>query len=106
MAERALHSKADRHSHEEDEMGVYMVDRSVPGLDGEALEGAQRAAIETTERFRGEGKAVRYIRSTFVPSEDHLMCLFEAQSADLVREVNEAAGLPFSRIMEAQDLTP
>jgi hypothetical protein len=34
------------------------------------------------------------------------MCLFEAASADAVREVNQTAGLPFTRIVEALDLTP
>lgn len=87
-------------------MAVYMVDRDLPGIDMETLAGAQRAAIETSERFREEGKAVRYIRSTFVPGEAHCMCLFEAPSPELVREVNEAAGIPFTRIVEAMDLTP
>jgi len=32
--------------------------------------------------------------------------LFEAPDADRVREVNEAAQLPFTRIVEALDLTP
>jgi hypothetical protein len=87
-------------------MAVYMVDRDLPGIDMETLAGAQRSAIETSERFREEGKAVRYIRSTFVPGEAHCMCLFEAPSPELVREVNEAAGIPFTRIVEAMDLTP
>lgn len=34
------------------------------------------------------------------------MCLFDAQSADDVRKVNDAAKLPFTRIVEALDLTP
>lgn len=34
------------------------------------------------------------------------MCLFDAASADAVKRVNEAASLPFSRIVEALDLTP
>jgi hypothetical protein len=87
-------------------MGVYMVDRDLPGVGLEDLAGAQKAAIETSERFRAEGKPVRYIRSTFVPGEAHCMCLFEASSPEIVREVNETAGIPFTRIVEAMDLTP
>jgi hypothetical protein len=34
------------------------------------------------------------------------MCLFEAANPQLVKEVNEAAAIPFSRISEALDLTP
>lgn len=87
-------------------MGIFMVDRDLPGIDEAGLAGAQRAAMETSDRFRAEGKPVRYIRSTFVPGEAHCMCLFEAPTAELVREVNETAGLPFTRIVEARDLTP
>ena len=55
------------------------------------------------------GKSVKangYIRSTFVPGESHVMCLFEAPSPDLVEDVNRAAGIPFVRVVEALDLTP
>lgn len=34
------------------------------------------------------------------------MCLFEAQSEDVVKQVNDAAQIPFSRIIAALDLTP
>jgi len=87
-------------------MAVYMVERDLPGITLEQLGGAQKAAIETSRRFTEEGKQVRYIRSTFVPGEAHCMCLFEAPTPDLVREVNEAAQIPFTRVVEAMDLTP
>ncbi len=91
---------------EEDIMTIYMVDRDLPGIDLDGLSGAQKAAIETARRFREAGKEVRYIRSTFVPGEAHCMCLFEASTPEVVREVNEEAGLPFTRIVEAMDLAP
>jgi hypothetical protein len=87
-------------------MAIYMVDRDLPGIDMAGLAGAQQAAIATSEQFQREGKAVRYIRTTFVPGNSQCMCLFEASSGDLVRDVNEKAGLPFTRIVEAYDLTP
>lgn len=87
-------------------MPVYQVDRDLPGIELADLAAAQRAAIETSERFRAEGRQVRYIRSTFVPSEGHVTCLFEATTPELVREVNDAAGIPYTRVVEAMDLTP
>lgn len=87
-------------------MSVYMVDRDLPGIQMDQLAAAQKAAIETSDKFTAEGKPVRYIRTTFVPGENHCMCLFEADSADHVREVNETAQIPFTRIIEALDLTP
>ena len=88
------------------DMPVYMVDRELPGITMDELAAAQRAAIEATREFTANGKPVRYIRSMFVPGESHCMCLFEAPTPDLVREVNEAAQIPFTRVTEAVDLTP
>lgn len=87
-------------------MAIYMVDRELPGVTMDQLAAAQKAAIETGKKFTAEGKNVRYIRTTFVPGEAHCMCLFEADNPDLVREVNETAQIPFTRIVEALDLTP
>ncbi len=87
-------------------MPVYVADRNLPGITMDQLADAQRAAIDTSERFTEEGKPVRYIRSMYVPGDSRCMCLFEADSAENVREVNETAGIPFERIVEAMDLTP
>ena len=87
-------------------MAVYMVERELPGISNEGLAGAQRAAIASAQKSTSDGTPVRYIRSTFVPGEARCMCLFEAKTPDAVRDVNESAGLPFTRIIEAMDLTP
>ena len=87
-------------------MSISMVDRDLPGITMEQLAAAQQAAIATTEQFAAEGKDVRYLRSVYVPSEAHCMCLFEAPDSATVRAVNETAQIPFTRITEAMDLTP
>ena len=87
-------------------MAVYMVERDLPGVTMEQLGAAQKEAIEKSRLFTSEGKDVRYIRSIFVPGEARCMCLFEAPSPDVVKEVNEAAKIPYTRIVEANDLTP
>lgn len=87
-------------------MAVYMVDRSLPGITMEQLAAAQQAAIETANKSTAEGKPVRYIRSTFVPSDARCMCLFEAGSPEAVRDVNDRAKIPYTRVVEAADLTP
>jgi hypothetical protein len=87
-------------------MSVFMADRDLPGITLEQLAAAQRAAIDTSQRFTAEGRPVRYIRSTWVPSDARVMCLFEADDAGLVEEVNRTAAIPFSRVVEARDLTP
>ena len=87
-------------------MAVYMVERDLPGITSDGLAGAQKAAIASAQKSTTSGTPVRYIRSTFVPGEARCMCLFEASTPDAVRDVNESAGLPFTRIVEAHDLTP
>ncbi|MDO8681457.1 MAG: DUF4242 domain-containing protein [Acidobacteriota bacterium] len=87
-------------------MAVYMVERELQGITSEGLAGAQKAAIASAQKSTADGTPVRYIRSTFVPGEARCMCLFEAKTPDAVRDVNESAGLPFTRIVEAMDLTP
>jgi Protein of unknown function (DUF4242) len=87
-------------------MAVYLVERNLPGVKMEQLAAAQKAAIATSESMTREGKQVRYIRSTFVPSDHRCMCLFEASNEKDVEEVNRKANIPFTRITEAMDLTP
>ncbi|MDZ7677163.1 MAG: DUF4242 domain-containing protein [Acidimicrobiales bacterium] len=87
-------------------MSVYMVDRDLPGITLDALGNAQRKVIATAEEFRRKGQEVRYIRSTFVPGESHCMCLFEASTAQDVADLNDEAGVPYTRVTEAMDLTP
>src|SRR2546422_872136 len=105
---RTLKTKSNFSSTVKEEfvMPVYMVERSLPGIEMEQLAAAQKAAIQTSDQFTAGGKKVRYIRTTFVPGEAHCMCLFEAANPEIVKEVNEAAQIPFTRIVEALDLTP
>lgn len=87
-------------------MPVYMVERDLPGVKMEQLAAAQKRAIEVGKELTAQGKEVRYIRSTFVPGQNKCMCLFEAPNPENVREANERAQIPFTRIVEALDLTP
>jgi muconolactone delta-isomerase len=72
----------------------------------EQLAAAQKKAIQVGKDMTAQGREVRYIRSTFVPGENRCMCLFEAPNSENVREANEKAEIPFTRIVPAEDLTP
>jgi hypothetical protein len=87
-------------------MAVYAVERSLPGITMDQLAGAQKAAIKTSEQMTAEGRPVRYIRSTFIPEESRCTCLFEAGDAQAVQDVNDRAQIPYTRVVEALDLTP
>jgi muconolactone delta-isomerase len=104
--DRAIVRRDPNILHAEGGMPVYMADRELPGVTLAQLADAQRAAIATSREFTARGKRIRYLRSMYVPSEWHCMCLFEADDADTVRELNETAGIPFNRIVVAVDLSP
>jgi Protein of unknown function (DUF4242) len=87
-------------------LALYLVDRDLPRVTVDQLAAAQRAAIATSREFTAGGQPVRYIRSTFLPLEAHCLCLFEAANASLVKAVNEAAQIPFTRVSEAFELEP
>jgi Protein of unknown function (DUF4242) len=83
---------------------IYLVERNVPGLTMAQLRVLCRSAALQCESFTAESRTVRYLRSTFAPGESRCFCLFEAPSADLIQEVNDAAQAPFSRIVIAVEL--
>jgi len=87
-------------------MRLYMAERALPGVTLAQLDAAKRAVEETSRDFTAAGRAVRYLRSMFIPMDGHCMCLFEADDAATVRAVNETAGMPFTRIVEAEELSP
>lgn len=87
-------------------MTVYMVERNLKGIAMSDLAAAQRAAISTAKSYTANGTPMRYIRSTFTPEDGCCMCLFEANSAEDVKRLNDEAKIPYSRVVQALDLTP
>lgn len=85
-------------------MPLYMVERMLPGASTQKLEVMRAAAEKACYDFTANGKPIRYLRSTYTPGESRCRCLFEAPNADLVREANDSAQLPHSRILLAIDL--
>jgi hypothetical protein len=76
----------------------FLVELYVSRTDAAAVargaDGSRRAAEELTR----EGTPVRYLRSIFVPEDETCFLLYEAVSADAVREVARRAALPFDHI--------
>jgi hypothetical protein len=87
-------------------MTIYMVERNLKGITMNDLAAAQKVAISTANAYAQKGTPMRYIRSTFALQDGRCICLFEAHSADDVKKLNDEAKLPYSRVVEALDLTP
>ena len=80
---------------------LYLVEHYAPGLTIEGL-GCWAARVrETAVAMGSEGRAVRYLRSTIVPADEALLCVLEAGSEELVREVYARSGVPFERLSVA-----
>jgi hypothetical protein len=79
----------------------YLVEVYVARGDGTApdlgAERVQRAAEELTR----EGTPVEFLRAIFVPEDETCFYLYDADSADAVREAAGRAFLRFERIAEA-----
>jgi hypothetical protein len=80
---------------------TFLVEHYRPGLSAEEL-GAWAARVrDTTNEMEREGKAVRYLRATIVPTDESLFCVLEAATEHLVREAYARAEIPFERITAA-----
>lgn len=87
-------------------METFMVERSLKGITMDQLAAAQKRAIETASEMSAQGTPVRYLRSTFVPESGACMCLFQGDQAADIEALNQKAGIPFTRVVPALDLSP
>jgi Nickel responsive protein SCO4226-like len=85
---------------------MFIVERYLPAVrHGElaaAVDHDQRAA----EGMTAAGIPVRHLSTIYVPSDESCFSLFDAPSADALREAQERAGIGFERIVEAVQLPP
>ena len=79
----------------------YVVETYVPsGSDGELAATTERAR-EAARTLAAEGRRIRFLRSTFLPTDELCFLVFEAESPSVVGEATERAAIEFERIIEA-----
>jgi hypothetical protein len=78
-------------------MPTYLVERYLPGRNRVWIEAA-------LARLRRQGTRAAHLGSTYVAEDDSCFCRFEAETADDVRDANEIAGVPFARIVTAEEI--
>jgi hypothetical protein len=81
-------------------MPTYVAERYLPGVTWEQVLDAARRAKRSAAQMAAAGTPVRYLRSTFLPSDETCYCLFQAPSEDAVKQANDRAQMPFDRIVE------
>jgi Nickel responsive protein SCO4226-like len=82
-------------------MADFLVELYVSRTNQRGLDSVVTRGRDAAEELSRSGTAVRYLRSIFIPADELCFLLFEAASADHVREAARSAGLPFERISEA-----
>ena len=82
-------------------MPSYLVECYVPNSRSRELPETAARAREAAKSLTAEGAQVRYLRSTFLPSDELCLHLFEADSADWVSEASKRAGIEPERVVEA-----
>ena len=87
-------------------MPTYLVERYWPGVTSELLLEALNRGRRVMEQMSAAGMRVRDISCTLIPGEEVVFSVCEGPSAAVVRQLNERAGIPVSRIVEAIAITP
>jgi hypothetical protein len=81
-------------------MAEFLVEQYVSRSDLTAVEDGSHRAHAAAEQMTREGVRVAYLRSIFAPDEETCFYLYEAGSADVVREAARRAELPAERVTE------
>lgn len=90
-----------------DESGrrAYLVERYVPGITwADVVDAAARTEREAVA-LRSNGADLRWRSSWLIASDEAVFCLFEAKSAEVIRDVHRRAGVAVSRIVEVSVLS-
>jgi len=80
---------------------MFIVERYLPAV----RHGELAAAVDRDQRTAA-GVPVRHLSTIYVPSDESCFSLFDAPSADALRQAQEHAGIGFERIVEAVQLPP
>jgi Protein of unknown function (DUF4242) len=79
----------------------FLLELYVARDDLAAVEAGAERARQAAEQLSREGAHVRYLRSLFLPEEETCFYLYEAASAEHVREAARRASLPTDSVVEA-----
>ena len=76
----------------------YLIEHYRPSSTAEVFEQWAAEVRAAAIKLARAGEPVRYLHSTTVPSDESLLCVVEAASDELVRELYTRAGLSFERL--------
>lgn len=86
------------------ERGAYLVELYVSARAADELDELAARASAAATSLAGEGRAIRYLRSIFIPHDDTCFHLYRAASRDEVSDALKRACLDHERIVEAVEV--
>lgn len=86
-------------------MPMYLVERYWPGVTAGLLRQGLERCRQVIEEMRGQGTDIRDISCTLIPGEEVVFSLYEGPSAQVIRQLNERADVPVSRIVQAIEIS-
>ena len=89
---------------------TYVVECFLPGVGDADVEGSAASASAEVDRLAGTaGLApgdIEYVGALLMAVDEVVLHVFRAVDPELVRQVSQAAGLPFERIVESVEVLP
>lgn len=82
-------------------VGEFLVECYASAVPPEGVRRSAARAHAAAEELAHEGTPIRYVRAIFVPADETCFFLYEADSADVVREAVRRAGLSYERVSES-----
>jgi hypothetical protein len=73
----------------------FLVERYAPAATA-------RSVAAAAQRLAGADDSARHVATVVIVGDETCLSVFEARDANVVAAVNEAAGLPVDRIVEAE----
>jgi len=79
----------------------YLVEVYLPRSRADEARATAGRARAVAEELSREGRPIRYIRTTFLPDDETCFHLFDAPSAEVVKEASSRAELGPARVVPA-----
>jgi Protein of unknown function (DUF4242) len=79
----------------------FLVESYLPRAGADDRVGIAARARAAADELAREVAHVRYVEAIFVPEDEMCLLVYEADSAELVREAGRRAGIACERVVEA-----
>jgi hypothetical protein len=85
-------------------VAMFLVFRDLPGVTRDQYSAAQQAIADAAERASPVGRDVSYVGGYFLTGAGRAVCVFGAESASDVADINRRAGVSFTEVLAAVEL--